>query len=66
MYNIVQTGQKIQLGGLKKGFSKFVYQESIEFIVKNEEINPIKRGMDKDKVSLYIFFIKNLFIKYII
>ena len=33
---MVQTGPKIQLGGLNEGFLRFLYQVGIAFIVKTE------------------------------
>ena len=39
-YSVIQTGPKIQLGGLKGGFSKVSYQVGIAGLVARELINP--------------------------
>lgn len=43
VYNAVQTGPKIQLGGLKTGLFKATYQESIPVAVAKPESPPIAR-----------------------
>jgi len=63
MYNIVQTGQKIQFGGLKNGLFKSKYQLSIEFKVKYEETNQTKSGNKIDNIILVYLFIILVIIK---
>gem|GEM_PF-4046308 len=41
MYSRVQTGPKIQFGGLKKGFSSVAYHVSMEFAVARPERLPM-------------------------
>ncbi len=43
MYNKVQTGANIQLGGLNEGLFNVKYQVSIELWVANPEKNPIPK-----------------------
>lgn len=50
IYKILQTGQNIQLGGLKKGFSNKIYHELIDSVVLNPAIAPIKIGKISDKI----------------
>lgn len=45
MYKNVHTGPNIQLGGLKKGFSREVYHPVIELDVPYPEIAPTKTQM---------------------
>ena len=48
---MLQTGQKIQLGGLKNGFSNKIYQELIASVVLNPAIAQIEIGKINDKKS---------------
>lgn len=52
---VVQTGEKIQLGGLKLGLLIPAYQVSIEGVVKSEPIKPIKSGGIKEMMNNLIF-----------
>lgn len=57
--SVVQTGEKIQLGGLKLGLLRFAYQVSIEGVVKSEPIKPIKSGGINEMINnlMFCFFI---------
>lgn len=44
MYKVVHTGAKIQLGGLKGGLLRCVYQVGIEDMVKKDPITPTNIG----------------------
>jgi len=39
-YSVIQTGEKIQLGGLKDGLFNATYQTDAEEIVNKDPINP--------------------------
>lgn len=54
MYRIVHTGAKIQLGGLKNGFSMVKYQVSIESRVIRLEKKPINRHIETDTPNFVI------------
>lgn len=61
MYKIVQTGQKIQLGGLNDGLFRFIYQVSIDQNVKYDDTNPTNKGIEMEKASLKYLSIKIYF-----
>ena len=44
IYKIVQTGPKIQFGGLKKGLFSTAYHAGIDETVKTEPATPTERG----------------------
>lgn len=58
---MVHTGPNIQFGGLKEGLFTVAYQESIEFVVKNEPRNPITNGINIEIAIVKIFFKSILF-----
>jgi len=55
MNNKVQTGPKIQFGGLNIGLLSVLYQESIEGVVTIDPKQAVKKHKAKDK-SHFIFF----------
>lgn len=57
--NVVQTGAKIQLGGLKEGFWMPAYHPGIEGFVKIDPINPADKHINIEIVSftMFIYFI---------
>ena len=52
--NIVQTGPKIQFGGLKGAFSIVVYQPVIASIVADEPKKAVKKVRANEKISFVI------------
>ena len=58
-YNVIQTGPKIQLGGLKIGFCKVRYQVETELEVNTEPIKAASKGIKIDITNFtkFIFFI---------
>lgn len=54
---IIQTGPKIQFGGLNDGFARSLYQVSIAGAVKTEPIAPASSQIAMLIISLAIFFI---------
>jgi len=54
-YNIVQTGPKIQLGGLKLGLIKVVNHVETELAVKTEPRNAANNGTAKETTNLLNF-----------
>ena len=54
---IVQTGPKIQLGGLKEGLVIVVYQVFTELIVKKEPIIPASWHITTEIMNMIILFI---------
>jgi hypothetical protein len=51
---VVQTGAKIQSGGLNDGFVRVAYQVGIEGLVKIEPIKPANRQIVKLVTSLRV------------
>jgi hypothetical protein len=57
VYNVVHTGEKIQLGGLKDGFTSKPYQGERLLAVKNPPIIPGKKQTNIKPISFKKFFI---------
>jgi len=57
MYRTVQTGPKIQFGGLMAGWFSEAYHSGIAFEVKRPETAPIKSGKEREIRSLIIFMV---------
>lgn len=63
MYNIVQTGAKIQFGGLKKGLFNVGYQFKMLSRVGILDRNPIKRQITTDiTILIQLLFFKISFV----
>jgi hypothetical protein len=58
MYNNVQTGPKIQLGGEKKGFCRVAYQLEITGRVVKEPRNAIPKGSKRLNSKAIVFVIR--------
>jgi hypothetical protein len=52
MNSKVHTGAKSQLGGLKEGLFKVLYQSLTELLVKKDPKNPIIKGIKIEIISL--------------
>ncbi len=61
VYSIVQTGAKIQLGGLKKGLFRKAYHSVIPFAVAAPEANPIPKQMTTQMIIFNARFILSKF-----
>ena len=59
--SVIQTGENIQFGGLKVGFSKAAYHVEIEGKVKNEPITPANWQITIEDTSLVIFLISIIY-----
>ncbi len=55
-YNVVQTGAKIQFGGLKKGLFNPAYQVGMAGVVASEPIAPINKQAIIANASFNKFF----------
>ena len=60
-YRVVQTGAKIQLGGLYDGFINNEYQGSLKFIVTSPPITEAEKVIIKKRIK-----VKNLFLNMIV
>jgi hypothetical protein len=56
IYNIVQTGAKIQFGGLKNGLIKVEYHPWMDGKVKNEPMPPAARQTRTKRAAIPISF----------
>src|SRR4030042_1963261 len=56
-YKRIQTGAKIQFGGLNEGFSKKAYQLPMAGVVKKEPIKPAASQIKMLIINLAMFFI---------
>ena len=56
-YKIIQTGPKIQFGGLKDGLFKEAYHVAIEGVVNIEPIAPARRQTTIEMINFIAFFI---------
>jgi hypothetical protein len=51
MYSKVQTGPNTQLGGLKEGLFKVLYQESTDSAVNKPPIAPTDNGIARQMIN---------------
>jgi hypothetical protein len=54
VYNVIQTGPKIQFGGANEGFLRLLYQVEIDENVKNDPIKPANWQINMLKTSFSI------------
>ena len=61
-YKVVQTGPKIQSGGLKAGLFNEEYQGSLKFIVVTLPINEAVKVTKRNNIKVKILFLNMLII----